>query len=315
MKIYGYILGLITITLLTYAGPASRVLTVEDWINPVFLVFLRFFWGIIFLLIFLPFVVKLKEFKKVFKKESSILKNKNFWLSSLFFVMTLLCFSWGTYFSSASNVVLIESLSPVIVWIMSFYYFGKSTGSKNYKKMFYVLIFSTVGVSFLLSDNSFLQQWGNKHKLLWDFLAFWVAICFAVFSFFYVELQKDFKKVNGLIITILFLSVWCILTLPTIFIYWSELLSVKASTLASIWLLSAWSTWLAYLLWFLAWRYLSAIMLAMLYNIIWISTVFAEYLYYGEEYHSMTYKLLFWTFMILAAVSYMNYITSKMEKR
>jgi len=307
-KIIWYTLAFIAIIFFTFHALWWRVLTTDEGINPIFVVFLRLVWGVFILILFLPFVTKKGDFKKLFNKNNNILKNKNFWISSVFLAVNLVLFVAWTEYSSASNVMLIEALSPIVVWLISFAYFK----NKNYsnRMLFFIIIFATIGTSLLFSDNSLLNSNSWSSKVFWDILAFIWMIFFAIFSFFYVELRKDFKDTNGLIITIMFLSVWMIITSPAL-IYYNDLMNISETGLIFLALVSFWWTWISYLTWFLAWEYLSAIVLAMLFNLVWLTAIISEYIYYWENSNPITYKLYLWTIIILWAVPYMNYIDSK----
>jgi len=308
-KIIWYTLAFIALSFFSIHSVWLRYLSTDEWLNPFFLVFLRFLWWVLFLSIFIPFISKRNDFIKLFKKEKNILKNKNFWLSSIFLFLNLILFIFWTKLSSASNVMLIESLSTIIVWILTVAYYWKKNYS--YRTIFYITLVATIGTSMLFSDNSLLSSNSWNNKILGDIFAFIAMIFFAIFSFFYVELRRDFKEANWLLITILFLSVWLILSSPSVLFFYNDIFNISITGAIFIMLVSFGSTWIAYLTWFLAGRYLSAIMLAILFNIVWISTIFVEYLFYWENSTPITYKLYLWTIIILWAVSYMNYIDSK----
>ncbi len=313
MKIYGFILAFIAIFFFSFSALWARFLTTDEALNPVFLVFLRYIGGILGLLLFLPFVIKKKEIKEIFSKKRNILKNKNFWLSSIFLFLNLVFFIAGTKLSSASNVMLIEALSPIIVGLISLIYFWNKIG-KSYKTIFYLLLFSTIGSSLLFSDNSFIWDGIWKSKSVGDAFAFIWMIFFAIFSFFYVELRKDFKDVNGVIITLLFLLVGAILSFPSIFFFYRSFFEMTTNWYLVLALVSFGSTGIAYLTWFLAWKYLSAILLAMLFNLVGIITILYEHITYGQIHNDITYKLILWAIIVLWVASYANYLDTKKLK-
>jgi len=309
MKIYWYLLAFVTLIFLSIHWVWWRFLTTDEALNPFLVVFLRFLWWFLFLSLFLPLFTKKWDFKKLFKWKNKLFKNKNFWLSSIFFFLNLITFTFALEYTSASNTLLIESLAPIIVIIITLLYYPKESSNFNFRKIFFVSIIASIGSSLLVSDNSLLTQWWNN-KLIWDFFAFTTMILFAFFSFFYVELRKDFENANWLIITSSFLFIWLALSSPALIFYYDSLFNISQTGLIFIWLISAWSTWLAYFTRFLAGRYLSAITLILIFNIVWLTTMIFEYLFYWETQNEITYKLYLWAILIIGSIYYINYLTS-----
>lgn len=309
LKTYWYLLAFITLIFLSVHWLWWRVLTTDEALNPMLVVFLRFFWGFLFLILFLPLFTKKWDFTKLFKWKNKIFKNKNFWFSSIFFFFTLITFNFATSFTSASNVVLIQSMAPIIVALTTLIYYPKGSSNYNFRKIFFISVIASIGSTLLVSDNSLLNQSGNN-KIIWDLLAFFSMIFFAFFNFFYVELRKDFDKGNWLIITSSFLFVWLILSSPILIFYYESLFTLSQTAIYFILLISAWSTWIAYFTRFLAGRYLSAITLILIFNIVWITTMVVEYLYYWKTQNEITYKLYLWAILIISSIYYINYLSN-----
>jgi len=309
-----YLLAFITLIFLSLHWVWWRFLTTNEVLNPMLVVFLRFFWWVLILLLFVPFFSSKKDFTKLFKSKNNLFKNKNLWLSSFFFFLTLVSFNFWTQLTSASNVVLIQSLAPIIVLIITLIYYPKNH-SYNFRKIFFISVIASIGSSLLVSDNSLLWDTSNNNKLLWDIIAFFAMIFFAFFNFFYVELRKDFKKENWLIITTSFLSIWLLLSIPALIIFYESLFNLSNTALIFIWLISFGSTWIAYLTRFLAWNYLSAINLILIFNIVWLTTMVVEFLFYGSSKNEITYKLYLWAILIIGSIYYIQYLSSKSNKK
>ena len=240
-------------------------------------------------------------------------KNKNFWLSWIFFFFTIFFFLFWMKFSSASNIVLIQSLSPILVAILILF-FHPERSKYNYRKIFFISIVASIWSSLLVSDNSFNNNIDKNVKMIWDGMAFLSMIFFAFFSYYYVELKKEYNKWNWLIITISFLFVGLFLSIPSIFFNSINLFEISSTWYFFMCIISFWATWLAYLAWFTAWKYLSALTLVVIFNIVWLTTIITEYLFYGSIDNEITYKLYLWAFLILSSIYYMSYLNSKKEE-
>ena len=308
LKIYWYLLALTTLIFFSFNGVWWRFLTNEEWLDITFVVFLRFLWWFSFLLFFILFFTKKEDIKKV--KESNILKDKLFWTASISMFFTILFFVWWVKFTSATNVSLIQSLAPILVALLTLYYYPKNNKNINYRKIFFVLIIASIGSSLLLSDKSLLSLTTWWDKYFWDFYAFCSMVSFSVFLFFNVELRKKYKKYNWLIINTLSLLVWLILSSPSIIFYYENVLLMSNTATIYLIITSFGATWIAYLTWFLAWRYLSAIVLAVLFNIVWIFTIIIESYLYSDYNNPISYKLYLWMAVIISSVIYINYLSN-----
>jgi len=310
-KVVWYILAFIAISFFSLNWIWWRFLTSDEGLNPLLILFIRFLWWIIILSLFIPFFSKKNDFKKLFKWENKLHKSKTFWLSSIFFFFTILFFIFWMKFSSASNVVLIQSLAPILVAILTLYLNPEFSKKYNYRKIFFISVIASIWSSLLVSDNSLNNRADNSLKIVWDLLAFFSMIFFAFFSYYYVELKKEYNKSNWLIVTLAFLFVWLILSLPSIFFSYKDLLNVSELWYYFMAIISFWSTWLAYLAWFSAWKHLSALTMVVIFNIVWLKTIITEYLFYWSIENEITYKLYIWATLIIWSIYYMSYLNSK----
>lgn len=306
-----YILALIAVFFLSLNGIGWRFLTTDEWLNPILVVFLRFFLGALLLLFFLLFFSKKQDFVQLLKSKKPLQKSKNFWFSGIFLFLVVLTFILWLKYSSASNIVLIQSLSPILVALITIIFYPGFRQKYNYRKIFFIAIIASIWSSLLVSDNSLTIISDNNLKFLWDLLAFASMVFFALFSYYYVELKKEFDNSNWLVITFFFLCIWLLLSLPSLFFFYTQLFSISLIWLYFIWIIWFASTWLAYLLWFYAGKHLSALTLVVIYNLVWLLTIISEFLFYSDTSNKITYKLYIWAFLIISSLYYMNYIQNK----
>ena len=135
-----------------------------------------------------------------------------------------------------------------------------------------------------------------------------------VFTILWPQSILQYLKNNFiLLITSFTLLLWWIITLPFfIYSYWS-LFPLTEIKINLILLISIWSTWIAFLCRFLAAKYFSAILLAFLTNIIWVTTIIVEY-YVFNEVREITYKLVIWALLIILWSIYINVVSYEKNK-
>ena len=314
MKIYGYIFAAITITFLTFNWLGGRFLTTDQWLNAFLVVFLRFWGGVLFLLLLLPFFSKKKEISDIFFGKIPLLKNKTFWIASVALFFTLVFFIWWTQFSTWANTVLIQSLTPIIVALLTVWLHPQAKTEFSFRKIIFIVVGASVGSTLLLSDTSLLSVNGGDLKLYGDISAFISMIFFAIFTFFYVDLKRQYEWFNGLVITVAFLWIGLVLSSPAVILYYESLSNLTSTWIIFALLISIGSTGIAYLTWFYAWKYLNALMLSLLFNIVAVTTIIVEMLFYWSTAHEITYKLIFGWVLILVSAWYINFLQSKGRK-
>lgn len=306
-----FILALVAILFWSIHSIAIRYMINDLGMSSMALLFLRYFTWTLFLVVLVLFITKKKEVKEIFNKNNNILKNKNFWITSLSIFATSLFLHLSLKYTSASIWMILLTMSPtlVVLYTMKFFQY-KLKKYISIRKIFFTVLITSIWSALLINDYSFIKTnpWNYKH--LWDFLAALAAISWALFDIYIVELRKDYKKTNGLIITSMYLWVWAIISLPIWLFFINTIFPLNMIKVWLIWLIWFWATWIAYLLRFLAARYLNAIILSILANILWVTTVISEYIVYWNS-NPITINLIIWWLMIVFSTIYITYLTSK----
>ena len=306
-KIMSYILLIIAIILFSVHSVAMRYLIVDLKMSAWLVFFLRFFLWWLFLAIIATVVFWNQDYKKLITK-NKILKDKIFWINSISLFFTSFLFIFALKFTSASNWMLLATMSPILVVIFSMIFIKKSNIDKKHnKKIFLVVIITVIWSSLLFNDYSFNQ---NKLKLLWDTLAFLSAISLAITDIYNVELRRKYKDFNWIHITSLTLLTTWIIALPFLLIYYNDIFPLTDIKLYLIALISIFSTWIGYLFWFLIAKRFSAIFLSVATNILWVTTIFSEFFIYNKI-QPLTINLVIWSLLIIVWWIYIHKLTSK----
>jgi len=306
-----YLYLLIAIILFSIHSVAMRYLIIDLEMSAWLVFFLRFFIWWLFLAIIASIFFWKKDYKKIINKKTNILKDKIFWINSISLFFTSFLFILALKFTSASNWMLLATMSPVLVVIFSMIFIKNSniTRSQN-RKIFFIAVITAIGSSLLFNDYSFNQ---NKLKLLWDTLAFLSAIALAITDIYNVELRRKYSKCNWVHITSLTLLVTWIISIPFLLLYYDNLFPLTNIKLYLIILISIFSTWIGYLLWFIIAKRFSAIFLSVITNILWITTIFSEYLIYNRV-EPITINLIIGSLLIISWWIYIHQITTKKIK-
>lgn len=308
-KMKWYIYAFISIALWSIHAVIIRYLVSDYWMSPFLIGFLRFFLWWIFL-IFISIIFYKFSPKKLKKDLTIILKEKTLWLSSIFLFLNFLVFHLGLKYTFASNGIIIEALSPALVIILTLLFFSNRI-KKDFsviRKMFFVTFFATVWIALLI--NNTWTTLNSEYKAIWDLLAFLAMIFFAFFIIFNSALRNKLNDINWILIT------WVWLTIGALFMFlftiwdFNELNNLDQKQVYLILLLCIWSTWILYLSWFMAARYINHITLSILVNIIWITTIITEFIIYKDNW-LIWWKLILWTIIILWASVYTELLNKK----
>lgn len=310
-KLLGYILALVAVFFWSLHALSIRHLVVYEEVSPFLLVFFRFFFWWLFLMLFcLAFVNKtdLKRFS-----DDKIFKDKFFILSVVFLVFTFIAFHGWLEYTFASDGMLLQSFYTVFVFIITLALFShRLWEASNLRKLLIIIIAWSIWSSLILTNPP--SEWMDRAwKTLWDILELISTVFLASYTVFNSELRKKFHSHNWLLITTAFLSVAAIVSLPFFIFNIDSLFPINNTKVLLIALISFWSTWIAYLLWFYAFKYLSAISMAIIFNITWIMTVIFEYLIYKHS-SLVSWKLILWWILILASSIYIEYLNNKSKE-
>ncbi len=307
-KIIWYWLAFVSLFFWSIHAVIIRYLVFENDISPISISFLRFFIWWLFLLIISYIFYKKSNFDKILKEEK-IYKKDYFLLPVFFLTFNFIVFHWWLEYTLASNSILIEALSPVLVVLITMFFFmNKINNINNLKRIFMIVILWSVWSTLIVAN--LWNDWILQNKLIWDMLEFVAMIFFAFFIVFNHELRFKTKDYPWIIITWLLLLFWSFLILPFAMFNMSSLFDISLKDFYLILLLSIWSTWLSYLFRFLASKYLNVITLALLFNVVWITTILVEKMVFPDI-NFITYKLIIWASLILIASSMVEFLNKK----
>ena len=311
MKILGFLFAFITLSIFSIDTVAMKILLTDTEISSVWLSFLRYFLASLFLgiIYIIFFYIKDKKNVKILLFKKNILKDKIFWWTILSMLFSITLFHYGLEFTSASNSVLIQTLSPVILMLLILFFFPHQL-SKNLKtrKIFIIVITASLWSSVLLSG-SILDFWLSS-KIYGDIVQFLSMILFWAFLLFNSELRNKYKNYNPIFITSLLFTCASFILLPFWFSYLITILDLSVYHLLLLLFVSIWSTAIAYLSWFLAAKYISSLTLGLLINIIWVTTVFFEYYIYKDS-SLIGGNIILWWLIIIWVSIYIEYLNSK----
>ena len=309
-KIKWFTLAGIAIAFWSVHAIIIRYLIFDNNIPPHFISFIRFFiWWLVLFIISL-FVVKKLYFINFYKKDK-IYKNKTFLWSVVFLCLNFIFFHYWLKYTIASDSILLETMSPIVAVILTYLLFpNRIKNIYNIKKLFIAVIIWSVWSSLVISNP--VDIINVSDKIFWDILQFLAMFFFAWFLVFNSELKKTTENVNWLLTTANGLLIWALLVSPLLLFSNIDFASFSVNNLILISIISIWSTWILYLCWFLAAKYLSVITLALLFNITWITTIIIENYVY-EEYNIISWQLLLWGLLIVIASLYVECLNKKQE--
>ena len=307
-KINGYLLAFITLFFWSIDTVIIRYLVFDVWISANFIWFSRFFlWWIFLLFIWIIF------FKKDFSKliyEEKIYKNKLFLYSSFFLFLNFVFFHIWLKYTLASDSVILETFSPVFALLILLMLFPKRAGKlSNMKKLFFTILFGSIWSSFIVYNSPEIPWVEYSEKFFWDILQVIWMFCFAFFMVYNSELKKTTSH-SWILLTGFWLIFWAVLMFP-LALFWIETINLiwikELFLLLFIWI---WATWIAYFSWFLASKYLNTITLALLFNIISITTIITESIVY-KDIDIISWKLILWWLFIIISAIYVEFLNKK----
>ena len=314
-KIKWYLLAFISIVFFSVHAVTIRHLVFDNGMDPVLIAFLRLFiWWLFLLIILLIFFDKSKFLQLL--NDKKLYNNKHVFYSVIFLSLNFIAFHIWLKYTLASDSILLETLAPVLVVLITIFLFWQQYYNlQQLKKIFLVVIIASVWSSLLIANNPNIIWTDYSNKIFWDLLEFLAMIFFAFFLVFFSQLRKSLPKENGLYLTTIVLLLSALLILPLSLLSFSqtwintfELLDSESIIL--ILLISIWSTWILYLCWFLASNYLNVITLAILFNITWLTTIIVEHIVYPEI-NLISWKLIVWWVLIIFASIYIEYLNTQ----
>ena len=310
-KIIWFTLASIALFFWSVHSISIRYMINELWMSSMSVLFLRYFVWTIFLTFFMLIIVKKKEIKNVFRWKNNILKNKNFWFTSLSLITASILLHLSLKYTSASIWMILLTMSPTLVVLYTMMFFKEKLNKYiSIRKIFFTVLITSIGSALLINDYSFVKEDGSNYKMIWDLFAAIATIARSLFNIYIVELRKDYKNYNWLLITTLYLGVWAIISLPIWIYFFNTILPLTIEKSLLILLVWAWSIWIAYFTRFLSSKYLNSIILSILWNILWVTTIISEYIIYWRT-NPMTINLVIWGLMIIFSTIYITHLTNK----
>lgn len=290
---------------------AIHHLILQDNISPNLITFTRFFVWWLFLFLIWVSVYKIKVYKELFVKDK-LLNKRPFILSVIFLLLNFLTFHIWLWYTHASNWILIESLSPVLIFLIILFISPKKFWNVwDIKKVFFSVLVWTVWVALIITNYNNVLDVSQWDKLYWDFIEVLWMVFFALFLWFSSELRNTTMKYSGIIIISVLMLSCAIFTLPFWALSFWELLNLDINQILLLTFLSIWSTGIAYLCWFLSVTYLNVLTVVLFINLRWIISIMADNFYYNDV-TFITWQLVIWAILIFISSSFVEYKTKKM---
>jgi len=311
-KVKGYFLAFITLFFWSIDTVAIRYLTFDIGISANFIAFSRLFlWWMFLLSIWILFLKK--DLIKLVKKEN-ILKNKLFLFSAFFLFLNFFFFHIWLKYTLASDSVILETFSPVFAMLIVLLIFPERVWEKFsvIKKIFFAILIWSIWSSMVIYNSPVIPWVEYTEKFFGDILQVLWMIFFAFFMVYNSELRKTTTS-SWILITWLLLTISSILMFPFAISWIDSIVLLNQETILLILLISVWSTWIAYFTWFLASKYLNIITLVILFNIISITTIIIESIFY-QNVDIVSWKLTLWLMFILVASIYIEVLNNKNHK-
>ncbi len=240
----------------------------------------------------------------IFKKQSPFEKipyGKFFWLAVCGLAINFFLFHVGLKFTIASDAILLESLSPVIVLLLIIFFLPERVShlqkeGSMLRKILFIFLAGAVGTSLLLINDPRDLLIRHDLKLRGDLLEFSAMFFFALFMLGSHEFQNRNQHISPIKITSHFFFFTGLFLAP--FVPWNFLSALTATQWIWILVLSIFSTSASYLLWQTATKYLNILPLVILFSLSSVFTVLIESLVFQLE---LSFKLVLGAILVLSA--------------
>lgn len=234
-----------------------------------------------------------------------------FWLISVSLGINFLLFHKGLEYTIASDAVLLEAFSPVMVLIIVMLFLPKRIGHLlNHpglpQKILRIVVIGSIGSSLLLINDQKDMLSSHNLKMIGDGLEFLAMFAWALVLLAMHEYQQREKDSSILAATAQFLLCAAIIITP--FASWSQFGSITQSQWMLIAILGILPTAGSYVLWHIASKYLDVFPLITLFNLASIVTVIIESAVLGL---TVSWKLLLGGIFVLYAAMQAKIINSK----
>ncbi|MBI4994155.1 DMT family transporter [Candidatus Peregrinibacteria bacterium] len=205
--------------------------------------------------------------------------SKFFWLITLSLAVNFLLFHKGLEFTIASDAVLLEAFSPVMVLIIVMLFLPSKIKHLLIhpgmpQTVLKIVIIGSIGSSLLLINDPKDLLIQSNIKLIGDIIEFIAMFAWALVMIGMHEYQKREQNKNSIAVTAQFLFFAAIIITP--FINWSNLNIITSTQWFWILILGVFSTGAAYVLWHTASKFLDILPLITLFNFVSIFTITIE---------------------------------------
>ena len=271
--IIGYSCGILATLFWGFHSVVIRML-IKQGIDPFLIASLRLFIGsaVLSTILFIVSVAKRQKYPRVHYSPF-------FWLISICLGINFLLFQKGLEFTIASDAVLLEAFSPVMVLLIVMLFLPKRIhhllihrGIPH--KILWTVIIGSIGSSLLLVNYSTDLLISRNLKLVGDFIEFIAMFVWALVMLGMHEYHKREAGSNILATTSQFLLAAALITSPLG--SWSQIVSITPVQWFWISVFGIFSTAGAYVLWHTASKYLDVLPLVVIFNLTSIFTVITE---------------------------------------
>lgn len=234
-----------------------------------------------------------------------------FWLVSIGIGINFLLFHKGMQFTIASDAVLLQAFSPVMVLLLVMLFIPERMGFliKHRgipQKVLQIIIIGSIGSSLLLINDPKDMMIASSNKFTGDIIEFAAMFAWAIVMLGMHEYQKREPGHNSLAATAQFLFVGGLMMAP--FVPWKEITMLSAEQAFWILILGVLSTGISYALWHIASKYLDVFPLMTIFNFGSIFNVATETVVLGMK---LTWKLFVGGLLILYAAIKAEFINAK----
>lgn len=269
----GYACAIGAVILWGFHPVVIRVL-IKDGVDPYLIGSMRLFIGSAILSIVALILSAIKR-----QSYPNINYSKFFWITAISLAANFILFHKGLEFTIASDAILLEAFSPVMVLIIVMIFIPhRIKNIIDYPNLMQtvaiVIIAGSVGSALLLSNNPLGQTIDYNKKLIGDIIEFIAMFAWALVMIGMSEYQKAGENKNVLAYTSQFFFIAAIIMSP--FVPWKELSTLQSDQWFWIMILSIFSTGLTYVLWITASKYLEIIPLVTIFNFASIFNVVIE---------------------------------------
>lgn len=303
--IIGYACAFGAVIFWGFHGVVIRSL-IKEGVDPFLIGVLRLFIGAAVLAL-ISSLIRLKQKTPVVPLNYS----KFFWLIAVSLALNFLLFHKGLEFTIASDAILLEAFSPVMVLVIIMLFLPSKM---NYllkqpnlpQKILQTIIIGSIGSSFLLLNDPGDLLSSSHSKIVGDVIEFFAMFAWTLVLLGMHEYQQREKPHDTIAATAQFLFFAGLIISP--FAKWSGINALTQNEWFWILILGVFSTSGAYALWHFASKYLDIFPLITIFNFTSIFTVINESLVLGLR---ITWKLIVGGILILYSAMQAKIIDSK----